>query len=466
MNIGFDNAIAFVMIFGILVFLHEFGHFMVAKYAGIRVEVFSLGFGPRLVGWRSGGTDYRISLVPLGGYVKMLGEEAEMELVADPRDGTAADETEPASSEPPSDSFTSKTRWQRFLVMLAGGVMNLILAVLILAGVNMAGREEPAFLDMTPRLAGPVEGAPAAVAGLARGDTVLAVDGDPMTGWEKLQQAVLFNPGRTLTFSVEREGELLDISVAVSLPPEELPQARYRIGYAGLGVPAYDVQIRRVVEDSAADRAGLQEGDFLLEVAGEAVLGNQDVAEIISARPGQDTLVKVRRGDAVFELQTTPENRDDKGLLGVDTGPEVRLVEYSAGAALKASVSQNVERVGMFFTVLGKLLSGGLSVRAISGPVDIFIFSGAALRRGWIPYLDLMALFSLQLGILNLLPVPFLDGGHIAVLGIEGVLRRDLSLRIKERILQVGFVGLILLMGLVLYSDIAKNLDLFTGIFK
>lgn len=466
MNIGFDNAIAFVMIFGILVFLHEFGHFMVAKWAGIRVEVFSLGFGPRLVGWRNGGTDYRISLVPLGGYVKMLGEESEMELVADPRDVAPEDAAPQAAAEPPADAFTSKTRWQRFLVMLAGGVMNLILAVLILAGVNMAGREEPAFLEEIPRLAGPVEGAPAAAAGLVRGDIVVAVDGDPMTDWEDLQQAVLFNPGRTLTFMVEREGERLEIPVAITLPPDELPQARYRIGYAGLGPPAYDVRIWRVMEGSAAQRAGLQDGDFLLAVAGESIMSKEDVATQILSRPGEEISIKVRRGDAVLELRATPEDREGKGLLGVDTGPELSLREYSAGGALMASVNQNIERVGMFFTVLGKLLTGGLSVRAISGPVDIFIFSGAALRRGWIPYLDLMALFSLQLGILNLLPVPFLDGGHIAVLGIEGILRRDLSLRIKERILQVGFVGLILLMGLVLYSDIAKNLDLFTGIFK
>jgi len=466
MNIGFDNAIAFVMIFGILVFLHELGHFMVAKYAGIRVEVFSLGFGPRLVGWRSGGTDYRISLVPLGGYVKMLGEESEMELVADSRDASPEAATIPSAAEPPSDAFTSKTRWQRFLVMLAGGVMNLILAVLILAGVNMAGREEAAFLNEPPRLSGPVEGSPAGAAGLVRGDMVVAVDGAPIAGWEGLQQAVLFNPGRTLTFSVEREGERLHIPVNVTLPPDELPQARYRIGYAGLGTPAYDVRIWGVSAGSPAERAGLQKGDFLLAIAGQTVLSKEDVAALISARPGEETLIKVRRGDAILEVQATPEDREGQGLLGVDTGPELRLREYSAGEALKASVTQNIERVGMFFTVLGKLLTGGLSVRAISGPVDIFIFSGAALRSGWIPYLDLMALFSLQLGVLNLLPVPFLDGGHIAVLGIEGILRRDLSLRIKERILQVGFVGLILLMGLVLYSDIAKNFDLFTGIFK
>jgi 1-deoxy-D-xylulose-5-phosphate reductoisomerase len=473
MNIGFDNLIAFVLIFGILVFLHELGHFMVAKWAGIRVEVFSLGFGPRLFGWRSGGTDYRVSLVPLGGYVKMLGEEPEMDLVADPRDGavtqeaeTQATEREPSDGTLPPDSFAAKSRWQRFAVMVAGGVMNLILAVVILTAVNMVGVEEPAFLDLQPQLAGPVADAPAAMAGLQRGDRVVSVDGDPMTSWELLQQAVLFNPGKTITFSIDREGERLEIPVGVTLPPDELPQARYRIGYAGLGTAAYEVMVRAVIEGSPAEAAGLLAGDIIKRIDGDVILSADEVAEHISARAGLETLVEVNRQGETLALMAVPEDRDGTGILGIQQGPTTVIRDLTLGQAAAASIRVNVERVGLFFTVLGKLLSGGLSVRAISGPVDIFVFSGAALRRGWVEFLDLMALFSLQLGILNLLPVPFLDGGHIAVLAIEGIRRRDLSLRIKERILQVGFIGLLMLMGLVLYSDFAKNLDLFTRIFK
>jgi regulator of sigma E protease len=468
MNIGFDNFIAFILIFGILVFLHELGHFMVAKWAGIRVEVFSLGFGPRLVGWRSGGTDYRVSLVPLGGYVKMLGEEAEMELVADPRDAAAPQEPAepPSDGTLPPDSFGAKTRWQRFLVMVAGGVMNLILAVIILTAVNLVGVEEPEFLTQQPQLAGPVADGPAATAGLMRGDRVVSVDGDPMTNWELLQQAVLFNPGRTVTFSIDRDGERLEIPVGVTLPPDELPQARYRIGYAGLGKAAYDVSVWGVLEDSPAAQAGIEVGDVLRRINGQIILNAEDVSEQISARPGMETQVEIARQGEILEITAVPEDREGQGLLGIQQGPTTVTRDLTLGQAAAASVRVNVERVGLFFTVLGKLLTGGLSVRAISGPVDIFIFSGAALRRGWVEFLDLMALFSLQLGILNLLPVPFLDGGHIAVLAIEGIRRRDLSLRIKERILQVGFVGLLMLMGLVLYSDFAKNMDLFTRIFK
>ena len=465
MIFGLDNVIAFIMIFGVLVFLHELGHFLVAKWAGVRVEVFSLGFGPRLFGFHGPQTDYRVSLVPLGGYVKMLGEEAEMELVADPRDREQA-ETPPDEEISAEDAFNAKPRWTRFLVMVAGGVMNIILAILIVTGMNMAGRREPAFLQEAPRIARIAPGSPAEKAGFLRGDRIVAVDGDPVVAWDEFQQTVLFNPGRTLRVSVEREGATLELPVEVTLPPEDAPQHRYRIGYIGLSEPAYDVRIWRVAGGSAAEAAGLEVGDILLAIDGEMILTSADVARLIQARPETETTLPLRRGEEIVKLTAVPSDRDGKGLLGIDSGPTVIVRELGLVEAFTASLRQNVERVGLFFMVVGKLLTGGLSVRAISGPVDIFIFSGQALRQGWYPYLDLMALFSLQLGILNLLPIPFLDGGHIAILAIEGIRRRDLSMNLKERLLQIGFVALILLMGVVLYSDIAKNLDLFTGLFK
>jgi regulator of sigma E protease len=460
-----DNIIAFIMIFGVLVFLHELGHFLVAKWAGIRVEVFSLGFGPRLFGFRGPQTDYRVSLVPLGGYVKMLGEEAEMELVADPKDREQAEVTadEEISEE---DAFSAKPRWTRFLVMVAGGVMNVVLAVLIVTGMNMAGRREPAYLQEAPRIARIAPGSPAEKAGFLRGDRIVAVEGEPVVAWNDFQQTILFNPGRTLQVSVERDGATRELALWVTLPPEDAPQHRYRIGYIGLREPAYDVRIWQLSPGSAAVAAGLEVGDILLAIDGEAILTSEDVARLIQVRPETETTLRLRRGEEVVELTAVPSNEEGKGILGIVSGPTVVVRELGLVEAFTASLRQNVERTGLFFTVVGKLLSGGLSVRAISGPVDIFIFSGQALRQGWYPYLDLMALFSLQLGILNLLPIPFLDGGHIAILAIEGIRRRDLSMRLKERLLQIGFVALILLMGVVLYSDIAKNFDLFTGLFK
>jgi regulator of sigma E protease len=470
-SFGVDYAIAFIMIFGLLVFLHELGHFVIAKWCRIRVQVFSLGFGPRLFGFRGPETDYRVSLIPLGGYVKMLGEETEMELVADPRDRAhdgAGVQTGEGVDEgiPPEDAFSSKPRWQRFLVMVAGGIMNVVLAVVIVAGMNLVGRREPAFLHQAPRVAGVADGSPAERAGFQRGDRIVAVDGEAVTAWAEFQQQVLFNPGRTLTVTMERGTGRVDLPVVVTLPPEDAPQHRYRIGYVGVTELAFDVQVWRVLEDSAAQRAGVQAGDILVAIDGEPILTSKDVARLISARPQAETRLRLRRGDEILTLTAVPEDREGKGLLGVDTGPTVIVRELGLVEACVESLRLNVERVQLFFTVVGKLLTGGLSVRAISGPVDIFIFSGQALRQGWYEYLDLMALFSLQLGILNLLPIPFLDGGHIAILAIEGIRRRDLSARLKERLLQVGFVALILLMGVVLFSDIVKNFDIFGRLFE
>jgi regulator of sigma E protease len=447
--IGLNNVFAFVTVFGLLVFLHELGHFLVAKWCGVKVEVFSLGFGPRLLGWRSAGTDYRISLVPLGGYVRMLGEEA------DPHD----------PSLPPEGSFATRPRWQRFLVMVAGAVMNVILAVILVTGMNMVGREEPEFMRLPPRLAAVQAGSPAEAAGFERGDTVLEADGVAVPNWETFQQAVLFNPGRRLPVTVERDGEKVRLEVEVTLPPEESRQRRYKVGYIGLTEPAYDVRIWGVQAGSAAEAAGLEEGDLILSVDGEAVLTQEDVTRLISARPERDTVLGIRRAGEDLEIAARPANREGSGLLGVTTGPTLVAMEMGFLEAIRSSVRENIDRAGLFFVVVRKLITGGLSIQAVSGPVDIFIFSGEALRRGWLPYFDLMALFSLQLGVLNLLPIPFLDGGHIAILGIEGVLRRDLSQRLKERLLQVGLVMLLLFMGIVLYSDIAKNLDILRGLF-
>jgi len=382
-----------------------------------------------------------------------VGEESDAEWVGDPRD------QRPAATA--GGSLTDRSRAQRLTIMAAGAVINLILAVLILAGVNLAGRSIPAYLSEAPRVGTFRADSPAARAGLERGDRVVAVDGRPVADWEGLQQAVLLNPGRTLTLTLERGGERLERAVDVELPPEGRRERRYGIGDIGLEEPAYDVEVVQVSPGSAAAAAGLRAGDRVLSIAGEAILQTRDVARLIEPRAGQPTPIEVRRGDEIVQVEAVPGTRQEKGFLGLSTSPTLVVRAFGPLDALRESVRENVRRTGMFFVVLGKLVTGSLSVRAVSGPVDMFLFSGEALRQGLRPYFDLMALFSLQLGILNLLPIPFLDGGHIAILLIEGLRRRDLSSRLKERLLQAGFVVLLLFMGLVLYSDIAKNLDLF-----
>ncbi|MFQ5719902.1 MAG: RIP metalloprotease RseP [Acidobacteriota bacterium] len=465
---SFDNIFGFILLFGLLVFLHEFGHFVVAKWSGIYVEVFSLGFGPRLFGWRGAETDYRVSLVPLGGYVKMLGEGPEAEWVDDPRQRRAPQDPGPEKTDavpaleaatatrPVDRSFANKPRSQRLMVMVAGASMNLVLAVLILTALNIAGRRQPAFLDHTPRLASVEPDSPASRVGLLRGDRVVAVDGVPIADWAALQQAILFNPGKTIQLTVDRDGQELHVPVPVLVAPENSPQHKFRTGYIGLGDPAFDVEVWSVEDGSAADAAGLQVGDRLLAIDDEAVLTDKDVVRLIQARPNTPTRLRILRGDVTLDIEAVPADNGGKGLLGIAPGPTVVVKQYALWPAFTASLTQNVDNAAMFFQVVGRLVTGRLSMRAVSGPVEIFVFSGRALRRGWYTFLNLMALFSLQLGILNLLPIPFLDGGHVAILLVEGVIRRDLSEGLKERLLQAGFVALLLFMGVVLYFDIAK----------
>ena len=196
------------------------------------------------------------------------------------------------------------------------------------------------------------------------------------------------------------------------------------------------------------------------------MLNDRDVVRLIEARAGVPTSLRILRAGREMDVPATPDEVDGKGLLGIQLGSTVQIRKYGPWEAFTTSVQQNIKGAALFFDVVGRLLTGRLSVRAVSGPVDIFIFSGEALRRGWETFFNLMALFSLQLGILNLLPIPFLDGGHIAILGVESIIRRDLSDSIKERVLQVGFVFLILLMGIVLFSDIVKNADVLFGWWK
>ena len=457
---SFDSLIGFAILFGLLVFLHELGHFIVAKWSGIHVEVFSLGFGPRLFGWRGAQTDYRVSLVPLGGYVKMLGEGPEANWVDDPRhrggDGTASQNAGQAPPAPQGESFAAKPRSLRLLVMAAGATMNLFLAVAILMGLNMAGRREPAYLDQPPRLAGIAEDSPAERAGLRRGDIIVAVDGTPVGDWSSLRQQIFFNPGTMRTLAVVRDGERFEVPVEVVPAPEGTAHHKYRTGYIGLTDEAFDVQIWSVEPGSPAEAAGLQVGDLLVAIDGETVLTDRDVVRLISARPGLPTAIRIRRGDNILDIEATPADRDGQGRIGIAPGFIVTIKKYALWPALKESIEQNIANAGLFFQVVARLVTGRLSIRAVSGPVEIFVFSGQAFRQGWYTFFNLMAVFSLQLGILNLLPIPILDGGHIAILAIEGVIRRDLSETLKERLLQVGFVSLLLLMGLILYFDIAK----------
>jgi regulator of sigma E protease len=426
------SLLAFLFVLGVLVFVHELGHFAMARRLGIRVLTFSLGFGPKLLKFRRGDTEYCVSAIPLGGYVKMAGESP------DDRHTGAGDE------------FMSKTKWERFLVLVMGPAMNLVLAVLVMWIVLYQGAEVPAYEQQPPVVGRVVEDSPADRAGIAVGERIVSVSGRAVDTWDALFLAVLPQAEREIPVVV-RDAENRERTLNV------VPDARTDFAMGDLGVgPEMRAQIVDVAPGDPADRAGIAAGDVILEIDGEPVAGNA-LVERISGRADTPLAMTLRRGEGLERVTVTPVARGDRAVIGVSFSEfEFRIVEPGLVEAFGMSLERNYEWSGLIFQTLWGLLTAETSPRQLVGPVGIAQLSGSAAQVGWVQLFSLMAMISLNLGILNLLPIPVLDGGHIFIMGMEGVARRDFSMRVKERMLLAGFVVLMMLMVTVIYNDLTR----------
>jgi regulator of sigma E protease len=424
------NLIGFGIVLGFLIFAHESGHFLVAKLFRVKVLVFSFGFGKRLFGFHKGETDYRVSLVPLGGYVRMAGDIPE--------------ENQPGNP----DEFLSKPKWQRFLIMVAGPFMNIVIAIVFMAVISMVGTESviirPVIGEVTPHK-------PAARAGLQIGDRIVAINGEKINDFDDMRLAIGMNGGTALRIDYLRDGQLR----TTMLTPEREDSDFGPVGRAGIR-PYLDSTIGRVKPGSPAAIAGLRTGDRIVSVNGRGVSQLSEVDAVFDAVKGAALQLDVVRGSTRFHTVLAAVKLDPsdpyRGFI-----PPTEIHKLSLIPALKDSVEQNWKMLRYAFLTLGRLFRAEGSVKELSGPISIARISGEMLRRGWMNTVALMAMISLQLGIMNLLPIPVLDGGHIMILLIEGVARRDLSLRVKERIQQVGFAVLAALMIVVLYNDVIMN---------
>jgi regulator of sigma E protease len=439
--------LAFIFILGSAVVIHEFGHFLVAKLFKIRVETFSVGFGPRLFGKKWGHTDYRVSAIPLGGYVKLGGDESNAPL-----------EGEGASDIPPRERFDLRPRWQRILVALAGPVMNVLTALAIpLAGALMYG------VPASPApIVSYVSGSGAAqVAGLQPGDRVVSFNGSENPEWDTIRGDALLSPGHSLPLVVERGGQRMPLTI--------IPTARTEDGetFGTLDfVPdngGFPVSISEVTAGAPADQAGVQVGDRVVAVQGQPVRSAEHITYFIREHRTEPITLTVERNGEKKDLTATPRKMTD-GVerLGIRPSDNFPLVRPGLGAAATYAVRSNLEILRLTGKALGQFFSGQRSARnTISGPVGIYKAAGSAVERfGWGGFFTTLAFLSLNLGIFNLLPIPVLDGGAIFLLLIEGGLATvgmKLSMRVRDRIQQVGFVVVILLMVFVITNDFLKQ---------
>jgi regulator of sigma E protease len=431
-----EQAFFLIVVLGILVFIHEAGHFLAAKLFGVGVETFSLGFGKRLLGFRRGGTDYRVSLIPLGGYVKMVGELA----------GESAED----KGWPEDASFNVKTRWQRLIIMAAGPVMNIALAVLIYWGLFMVGSQVPDLPEGPPRVEAVAEGSAAAEAGIQTGDRIVAIGGEKIDSLNEYGEERLFRPGQTVTYVIRRDGERLEKQLTLGEDPI------HGVGQDGIRI-GLEVVLQEIAPDSPAKEAGLEAGDRIVSVDGRPALNVSKLSEYIGGRPGQEIDVQVIREGREIGLTVVPrETEQGQGRIGVMLSYATKFVRYGPVEAMGKAFGETWRGTTLLFRTLHALVTRDLGMDVVSGPLEIARISRDQAQYGLAPFLQLLGFISLNLGIFNLLPVPVLDGGNILVLLIESGLRRDLSMAIKERILQVGLVLLVAFAIFVISMDIRK----------
>jgi regulator of sigma E protease len=427
------TLIAFLFVLGVLIFVHELGHFLAARRHGVRVLTFSLGFGPKILKVKRGDTEYCISAVPLGGYVKMAGENPE-----DPRSGQP-------------DEFLSKTKWQRFQILFAGPAMNILLAVVVTAFVlGIQGVRQPVYFDQPALIGSVVSGSPAEKAGLIRGDRVITISGDQIATWKDLELAIgLRRPNRDISVTVLRGGQ----NVTMNVRP--VAEGKYEVSDIGVYPDANPI-ILRVLSGDQAEKVGLKANDIIVAVNGERMATRMQLIDVISHSGGKTIQITVRRDGAEQTISATPEQRGTRGWLGVELSEPMKSFTPGPFEAIRLSVEHNIESSGIIFRTLAGLFTGETSVRQLQGPVGIAQLSGESAQEGFITLLSLMAMLSINLGILNLMPVPVLDGGHILIMALEGIARRDFSMQVKEKMLLAGFVVLMMLMVTVIYNDLTR----------
>ena len=426
------KIISFLVVIGVIIFIHELGHFLVAKYCGVGVEKFSLGFGPKILGFRRGETEYLISVVPFGGYVKMVGEA-----------GNAEDE-EDKDRFPAGKSFTNKSYWQKAAIICAGSFMNIMLAVVALPVVFMVGISVPSFVEKPPVVGYVSKDGTAFIKGVKKGDLIVEVNGVFVENWEAVEKNTVLGGENPVDFKFKRDSR--EFSVTFVREEDKEP---------GL-YPVMPAKIGDVMKGFSAEGAGLLSGDVIKAINGKVVTHWLELQEYVQG--AEEKTITLERNGVEVTVKVTPvfNKEANRYLMGVTQGKDTIKKSYGFFESIERGLKKVVELAVLFFVVIKGLIAGVFSIKMLGGPIMIAQVAGTAAATGMTEFVLLVAALSLHIGILNLLPLPVLDGGLIFLLTLEKFRGRPFSERFMNGVQQAGFVLLITLMVVVTWNDIMR----------
>jgi regulator of sigma E protease len=432
----FESIWWLLVLLGVMIVIHELGHYWAAVMCDVKVDVFSVGFGPRLFGFRRGETDFRFSAILFGGYVKMAGEQPGESETTDPR------------------AFSNKPRWQRLIIVLAGPVMNVLLAVALLTGLYMVRYYKPTDSYLQAVVGYVEENSPAAQAGIQKGDRIVEIEGRKNPSWDDLKEAEGFNANNPIRVSLLRNGQTVNTSLTPGFDEE-----------IGMGTAGWrednDVEIGGVRAGSPAEAAGLLTGDVLVSANGVPIRSSYGLPKLVEQNQGAPIELVYERDGERRTVTVSPRHEEVEGrmrwLMGVNISPKRELTSLAFLPALQLSLETNTRYATMILRFFRGLVERRMSAKSLEGPIGIARMSRSAARQGAFEFFLLMAMVSLNLAVVNMLPIPVLDGGMVLLLLVEMAVRRDLSIQVKEMMFRVGFVFLLAVMAFVLYNDIAKQ---------
>jgi regulator of sigma E protease len=431
-----QNIWWYLVLIGVMILVHELGHYCAARLFDVKVETFSFGFGPRLFGFRRGETDFRFSAILFGGYVKMAGDQPGDEGGTDPR------------------GLYAKPRWQRLIIAFAGPAINIVLAVFLLTGLFMA------HYPKVPTPNNPIVGfvdpdGPAAKAGIKEGDQVVQIQNIQSPNWEDIAMKEIAGAREALQIWVKRDGERLHFTVT------PVYNDKIGVGYLGWSQET-EIQVTGYYLVDVAEKVGLQKGDILVSVDGKPLRSISRLHDVLEQTKGQPVELAYSRNGKISKVTVTPVRRDVDGqerwLIGILLGERVEITKLPLFQAFYESGRQNLQFSKLILRFIEGIAERRMSPKSIEGPIRIAQLSGEKAREGVASFVELMAGVSLNLAIFNLLPIPILDGGVMLLLLVEMLLRRDLDLRVKEAVVKVGFVFLMVVVVFVIYNDISKIL--------